>query len=996
METIQDLCRTRLLDRKWLIAPSLKTGTSWLEHVVRQGVSCVNTVPVTVRRLALEFAGGQLAEQGRTVLNSSMAALVVQSAWESLPPDGYFRRLNPTYGLYKAIAQAIEDLRFQELSVSDLKSLSGFEASVQKASDLAILLANWDAYLDQHKLADQAMVLQMATAFVESGNVPASEILLVPAEAEFCGLELRFLKSIAKEQLVRIESPLEFVADDDGEGPDLSFFRSIGEANEVREVLRRCCEESVPLDSIEILHTDAQTYVSLVHEIASLVDHQAGRLPVTFADGLPILTARPIRALRAFLRWAEADFPQQLIVEIFNEGMLESGDLSGPALARILRPLGIKAGGQNYVPRLQKQLDAASVSVQRLSATQDDETQAALTRLQRKIAGLKFLIKTIGELVNLAKVLRSAKSVEALDAAETILLRYVRKANEFDSLAAKSVLQEIVEQKIWIDVLRVELRVTDWLESVIHETSVNESGPKPGCIHLASLATGGQSGRPVTFVIGMDDRRFPGALLQDPILLDGERQSLSPDFSTSSGNLLRKIQGIQQTISRISGALSVSWSCMSISDGSEMFPASLAHKLGQMVYDGESNWNSDCLNEMAGNPVSFAARTNDCAFSDSDLMIGRLARAPDKILGQVKETFPHLVSGGRAFRERHLRFGEFSGRVSATADRSDPFAANGPVYSASALETMGRCGLAFFFSRRLKIYPLDEVDDNLDRWLDAAQFGSLLHELFRRFMASLPLGERPVFDHHWELLRSQLKAIIESYRAEIPPPNESALRKDLTQLIRVARTFLREEERHCATGGIQPLYFEASLGMQKADAEFHTDLDSPEPVPVQLGRDRTIRAKGQIDRVDRRADRMYSVTDYKTGSAFGYSQEKLFGGGRKVQNILYLKMVQTVLRQKLDEEDASVARFEYFFPGTKANGLRLSWSALDLEPGVHVLDTLCSLDAAGLYLPTSDSKDCTFCDYRGVCGNYRRVTKVANDWLYREPEFSGLKDVRHG
>ena len=141
---------------------------------------------------------------------------------------------------------------------------------------------------------------------------------------------------------------------------------------------------------------------------------------------------------------------------------------------------------------------------------------------------------------------------------------------------------------------------------------------------------------------------------------------------------------------------------------------------------------------------------------------------------------------------------------------------------------------------------------------------------------------------------------------------------------------------------------------------------------------------------------MYSVTDYKTGSAFGYSQEKLFGGGRKVQNILYLKMVQTVLRQKLDEEDASVARFEYFFPGTKANGLRLSWSALDLEPGVHVLDTLCSLDAAGLYLPTSDSKDCTFCDYRGVCGNYRRVTKVANDWLYREPEFSGLKDVRHG
>lgn len=995
METIQELCQTRLLDRKWLISPSLKTGTSWLEHIVRQGVSCINTAPVTVRRLALEFASGQLAARGLTVLDSSVAAMFVQSAWDCLPADGYFRQLQATHGLYTAVAKAIEDLRFQEVSVDGLKSMVGDEASARKAADLAVLLSNWESYLHQHSLADQAMVLQMAIAFVEEGRLRSSDLILVPADSEFFGLELRLLKAIPDSQLARIECPLEYLADDDMSGPELSFFRAIGEANEVREVFRRCCRESLSLDSVEILHTDAATYVPLVNEIASLVDHKDGKIPVTFADGIPIAIARPIRAVRAFLRWAEADFPQQLIVEMFNEGLLDSGAMSGPAVARILRRLGIKAGSANYVPVLQKQLEAIDLSIQQRLASSDEDDQAVLCNLQRKQEGLRFLVKSVGGLIELADTIQDGSSADALDAAETFLSKYAEATNEFDSLAAKTALQEIVEQRHWLKLLGVELRVADWLKSFVHEKCVSESGPQPGCIHVASLATGGQSGRPVTFVVGIDDRRFPGAMLQDPILLDRERQSLAGDFPTSSDGLQLKVRAVQETIKRIRGALSVSWSCMSVSDSGEMFPASLAHKLGQMVYDGEADWDSECLNEMAGNPVSFAAQSVQGVFSDSDQLIGRLAQDPVEALGDLHSAYPHLAGGAHAARERLAKLGEYSGRVSAARELPNPFAPDGPVYSASALETLGRCPLAFFFSRRLKIYPLDEPDDNLDRWLDAAQFGSLLHELFRRFMASLAADERPVFELHWDTLRSQLKAIVESYRTEIPPPNESALRKDLTQLIRVARTFLREEARHSADGGSKPLFFEASLGLPKANSGFRTELDSDEPVFVQLGRDKAIRAKGQIDRVDQRSDSMYSVTDYKTGSAFGYSPTKPFSGGRKVQNVLYLKMVQTLLRQKISE-DANVARFEYFFPGTKANGLRLGWSALDLEPGLHVINTLCSLDAAGVYPPTGDPSDCTFCDYQKVCGNYRRLTKTAKNWLYEEAELSEWKDVRHG
>ena len=96
----------------------------------------------------------------------------------------------------------------------------------------------------------------------------------------------------------------------------------------------------------------------------------------------------------------------------------------------------------------------------------------------------------------------------------------------------------------------------------------------------------------------------------------------------------------------------------------------------------------------------------------------------------------------------------------------DPFAAESPVLSASALETAGRCPLAFFFRNGLHLYALEEIDVDPDHWIDAAQFGSLLHEVFRQFMESqrtrraqaghqhVPPGEarrgaQPVSVRHW-------------------------------------------------------------------------------------------------------------------------------------------------------------------------------------------------------------------------------------------------------
>src|SRR5262249_1484277 len=57
----------------------------------------------------------------------------------------------------------------------------------------------------------------------------------------------------------------------------------------------------------------------------------------------------------------------------------------------------------------------------------------------------------------------------------------------------------------------------EWLSDLPGETRVMGSGPRPGCMHVAPALSGGHTGRPNTFIIGLDDNRFPGGGFQDPL-----------------------------------------------------------------------------------------------------------------------------------------------------------------------------------------------------------------------------------------------------------------------------------------------------------------------------------------------------------------------------------------------------------------------------------------------------------------------------------------------
>jgi ATP-dependent helicase/nuclease subunit B len=300
--------------------------------------------------------------------------------------------------------------------------------------------------------------------------------------------------------------------------------------------------------------------------------------------------------------------------------------------------------------------------------------------------------------------------------------------------------------------------------------------------------------------------------------------------------------------------------------------------------------------------------------------------------------------------------------------------------SASALERLGRCPRLYFYSSVLRIAPAEDLTVDPTQWLDPAESGSLLHELFRRFMAALSArGERPSFARHSAELFALLDEVVSEYAREIPPPSESVFRMQLSGLKRTARVFLIEEEELCRE--CAPYCLEAAVGIaQEGDA---TPLDARAPVSITLAKGRTLRARGRIDRVDvigDEAEGAYGIWDYKTGGVRAFDQSDPFMQGRLVQPALYVAIVQARLRVVVSRQ-ARIARFGYFYPGLRGGGERSVFPAETLAGGAGVLDALCRLAASGAYCATDDVNDCRYCDYASVCGDTATVVSESKSKL---------------
>lgn len=86
--------------------------------------------------------------------------------------------------------------------------------------------------------------------------------------------------------------------------------------------------------------------------------------------------------------------------------------------------------------------------------------------------------------------------------------------------------------------------------------------------------------------------------------------------------------------------------------------------------------------------------------------------------------------------------------------------------------------------------------------------------------------------------------------------------------------------------------------------------------------------------------------------------------------------------------------FEYLFPGSRGQGLRLVYQQADLSEFDIILRRLCILLAEGSFLPTEDHRlDCSYCDYKIACGEVEAVS-AASETKLENPSNTQLKCMK--
>ncbi|MBI4545372.1 MAG: PD-(D/E)XK nuclease family protein [Gemmatimonadetes bacterium] len=933
-----------------------------------------------------------------------------------------FRALAEGAGFREALASSVQALRLAGIRGVELARVPLDHAG--KRDVLAAILAGYEARLAAAGKADTAAVLRRAAEALEQGTSapPAARIYLLPGlhRRGLTGRLLRWLGAhgaavLAADPTARLAAPaavlwreasapssrLSFLHEPELAGlapdtPRIDLFAAASPTDELREVLRRVLAAGLRWDQVEIVATDAAAYGAALDTLAQRLG-----IPVSYAVGLPVDRTRPARALAGYFRWLEEGCPAEVL-----RGLLEVGDVvppaggewrPGPALARRLRRLRIGWGLDRYLAAIEGALEAAPPPALAAPGGEDGEQAAEWARRERAELDLLRSLLQVLEATAPAAAWAGADNAptSAADIARGALafLELVPAGSGVDATARARLgarLERVAESLqrptsfgAALAILRgsLELRVpapaadgaAPWTSSGAH-------------LHLSDLEHGGLTGRPASFVVGLDAARFPGAGVQDPLLLDEDRRRVNvalagADLPTSMDRLEEARHRLAALLARLRGQVTLSYSAWEAAEARAIAPAAvLLQALRLRLGDPTADYRQ--LHEQLG-ALACAVPAGAARLDAADAWLGALSSDGLLLSGTraVLAGFPGLRAGLNARRARRRReFTAYHGRIVPRPERLDPRRDPETAVSATRLETLGTCPHRYFYRYILRIRAPEDPHLDPEVWLDPLERGKLLHKLYEDVLGDARRqGIAPESPEFLALTLETLDRRIGLARAAIPVPSEAVFQRQVGELREDARAFVEMVRTRGAP------WHALELGFGPGTAH---DL-----VPIELPGG-VIRLSGRIDRVDRRPEGLV-VVDYKTGSRRSYAPGTgVFQGGRRLQHTLYVLAAEKLLGQPAD-------RAEYHFPTRQGQNECWSRDAAQLRAGLAVIDRLLDLAARGHFMPTDNPDDCKFCDYREICRVGERWGEVDSPlaaWTRQHlawvPELEALAEVR--
>ncbi|MGE5544682.1 MAG: PD-(D/E)XK nuclease family protein [Bacillota bacterium] len=967
---LEKVCKTYLLEEKILVVPTYLAGYELRNALANWSQGWINLLPSTVSGLAFDLAAPRMADKGCSFLNREGATQVVEGILAGLIADGeldYFSGHRKLTGLVSALTSFIFELRYCGIKAADLKEPQFVAAA--KARDLTKILRCYEEHLEKNRLVDSPGQIEMAIEILADRNLADNRIYLIPAFLELSPLEERLLECISGGRLIRLEADTgwdeNLVLPDTGE-VTVELYHAYGLVNETREVLRRINSENIPLDRVTVAYSSSE-YIPVFWSLAREMGFN-----LTVFEGIPAAMTRPGRVLLGLIEWIRQDFAVSQLISLLRECDIKwSGpdglEISGSTAERLLNRAGIGWGRERYarMQDLAEGLKLRALEREHQDIGDDDCDYLGQSRLAGKLHSiLDDLLQAIPE-----PDIEGRVALNRLGRGLASLVKNLSPSrNEFDEAALTGIVARLEQ---WDSALAVILNdALERVENLVCSMRVGRSTTRPGCLHLVDYRDLIWSGRPVTFVVGLDAGRFPGRGTQDPVLLDSERRLLHPGLKQGAGRPKNNQKLMELGLRSRQGRVTMSCSSFDLIENRSLYPAFLVLKAFRQLR-GDGSLDYSVLVRALGEPVGFASRSGHALDEGEWWLTSAIARQAE-VMPLILVTFPGLHNGITAHKARMAdELSEYDGKVEVEAADYDP-RLTGAVLSCSMIEHLAQCPFSYFLRYILNVKPPEGIEYDPDRWLQASDRGSLLHALYCSFMRDIvQKGEKVDMAVHSPVLRQMAEEMIEYYRQEIPPPNEMVFELEVRDILESCDLFLKGQE---VFAEYRPLYFEVPFGL---GPELIGDAGCglPGPVEIELSPGEKIRLRGVIDRIDQKADGTFAVWDYKTGSSRKYAEHRYLYRGRQVQHALYSMAAEKILTA-LGIPDPRVLEAGYYFPTEQGEGRRVIRRQDQRTLAIKALKHLFDLLKTGVFPATEDEEPCGFCDYIEVCGGHAASSQI--------------------
>jgi len=992
LQALGEVCQAERFVQKRLVVKSYHDGHQLLKTLARYNVAWLNVVTATPFDLAMEVAGQALFDENIETIDDGDTLCLVSQVLEEMRGRGelkYFADLESLEGPEGVLKGALMELRMAGVAADSLDA--GLFVDGQKGKELKMLLAGFEKKLNEQNLADGALVYKKAAEILAKAGQPGNVLYLIPEQLEFDRLTYDFLEALSagKRRALPAEavcglsrpeglyfqsgqepeskpeprSPLSwlYAQDDapDGVAPDIYFFQVSSPACEVKEVFRRLLKAEIKADQALLCYTNSDTYLPLVHSVAEVLS-----VPVTYAEGLPAVFTRPGKLLSGLLDWVEDSYSAIHIYRLLVSGGVRTNWAN--LQAELLRRAAVGWGRERYATCLEKLKHEVEKELRKAEAA-GRNIHYQSTKLDH-FPKLEQLITTLLEEVPEENTAGQVRLDQLCRGLANIIEKYAHTAGELDREARESIL-ELLDQLARSKPEPAEYQLAlKRLRKRLKALRVGASLSEPGCLHVAPVGRAEWLDRDYSFLVGLGGNYFPGGGLQDAVLLDRERENISPDLTLYASGPERNLYSLNRFLAAKGGSLTMSFSCFEPVEGRPAFPAAVmlqAYRLkcGRPDADYEEFFNN------LGPPVAYYPASPGQALAVSEWWLSEVLGGHKKgDQESVKDCYPRIKDGLTAedIRRSDL-FTEYDGKVIVDPARIDPRCNSNKSLSASAIEKLAGCPYAYFLKYLLYINPPEEQAYDRWAWLDVMERGTLLHAIYARYLRAVCGRTGSPQEDRGELFRIAENEIAKK-KADSPPPSEVVFQSEKNQLLRELETFLKCEQQLWQEGSV-PLYLEVPFG-RGPEAVQEAGIGREDAVEHDLPGGDKIKIRGSIDRIDRLPGQdLYRVWDFKTGGTSIYRHSDHIKQGRQIQPALYTSAAEVILRDRYP--GAVVKDAGYLFPTEKGEGQKYLREQDRRDEAGRAVELMLDQISEGAFC-AAENKDkdyppCNFCDYQAVC-----------------------------